>query len=215
MKKLIIVGAGGFGREILAWIKEVQTPAQGYETVCFIDDNLQALDQYNYQGKIISRIQDYCPQEGDVLVMGIAAPPRRKLEIAESLLQKGAKFISLIHPSAVIGNNVRLGQGCVICQNVVMTCDILIGDFVSINVLSVIGHDASIKDGCTLYPFVSVNGFARVGKGVSIGSHGCILPGSVIGDFATVGAGSVVLKYVKPGSTVLGVPSKMLLRGTN
>jgi sugar O-acyltransferase (sialic acid O-acetyltransferase NeuD family) len=214
MKKLVIVGAGGFGREILAWIMDVQTLAQEYGTICFIDDNPQALDHYNYQEQIIGRIRDYWPQPEDALVMGIAAPTRRKLEIAELLLQRGAKFISLIHPTTVLGNNVKLGQGCVICQNVVITCDIIIGDFVSINVLNVIGHDALIEDGCTLYPFVSVNGFAKLGKGVAIGSHGCILPGAVIGDFATVGAGSVVLKYVKPGSTVLGVPAKMILRSS-
>jgi sugar O-acyltransferase (sialic acid O-acetyltransferase NeuD family) len=214
MNRLVIVGAGGFGREILAWIKEVQTLAQEYETICFIDDNPRALDRYNYQEQIISGIQDYRPQEGDALVMGIAAPTRRKLEIAESLLQKGVKFISLIHPSSIIGNNVRIGQGCVIGKNVVITCDILIGDFVSINILSVIGHDALIEDGCTLYPFVSVNGFAKLGKGVAVGSHGCILPGAVVEDFATVGAGTVVLKYVKSGCTVLGVPAKIILRGS-
>jgi sugar O-acyltransferase (sialic acid O-acetyltransferase NeuD family) len=211
MKKLIIVGAGGFGREILAWIREVQTLAQEYETICFLDDNPQALAPYNYQEPIIGGIQDYRPQKGDAFVMGIAAPTRRKLEIAETLLQRGAHFISLIHPTAVFGNNVKLGQGCVICSNVIFTSDITIGDFVSINVLAAIGHDVVIGDGCTLYSFVNVNGFAKLGKGVEVGSHGSILPGSVVGDFATVGAGSVVIKSVKAGTTVLGVPAKKIL----
>lgn len=214
MKKLVIVGAGGFGREILAWIKDVPTLAQEYESICFLDDNPKALEPYNYQEPIIGSIQEYRPQEGDALVMGIAAPTRRKLEIAETLLQRGARFISLIHPTAVLGNNVKLGQGCVICQNVIITSDVTIGNFVSINVLVAIGHDVILGEGCTLYSFVNVNGFVKLGRGVEIGSHGTILPGAVVGDFATVGAGSVVLKHVKPGSTVLGVPAKIIMRGS-
>jgi sugar O-acyltransferase (sialic acid O-acetyltransferase NeuD family) len=214
MKKLVIVGAGGFGREILAWIKDVPTPAKEYETICFLDDNPKALEPYNYQEPIIGGIQDYRPREGDALVMGIAAPTQRKLEIADSLLQRGARFISLIHPTAFLGNNVKLGQGCVICQNVIITSDVTIGNFVSINVLVAIGHDVLLGDGCTLYSFVNVNGFAKLGRGVEVGSHGTILPRAVVGDFAKVGAGSVVLKNVKPGSTVLGVPAKLILPGS-
>ncbi len=214
MKRLVIVGAGGFGREILAWIKDVPTLAQEYETICFLDDNPKALEPYNYQQPIIGGIQDYRPHEGDALVMGIAAPTRRKLEIVEMLLQRGAKFISLIHPTVDLGNNVKIGQGCVICRNVIITSDITIGDFVTINVLCSIGHDAIIGDGCTLHPVVSISGFVKLGKGVAIGSHGAILPGAVVGDFATVGAGTIVLKNVRSGSTVLGVPAKMILRGS-
>jgi sugar O-acyltransferase (sialic acid O-acetyltransferase NeuD family) len=214
MKKLIIVGAGGFGRETLAWIKDVPTLAQEYKTICFLDDNPKALEQYNYHEPIIVGIQDYQPQAGDAFVMGIAAPTRSKLEIAEALSKKGATFISLIHPKVVLGNNIKLGKGCVICNNVICTSDITIGNFVSINVLSAIGHDVIIGDGCTLYSFVNINGFAKLGKGVEVGSHGSILPGAIVGDFATVGAGSVVLKNVKPGSTVMGVPAKMILPGS-
>jgi sugar O-acyltransferase (sialic acid O-acetyltransferase NeuD family) len=214
MKRLLIVGAGGFGREILAWVKDVPTIAKSCENICFLDDDPNVLKPYNYQEPIISSIQDYRPQEGDGLVMGIAVPTQRKLEIAEMLSQRGAQFISLIHPTADLGNNVKLGQGYVICRNVIITSDINIGNFVTINVLSSIGHDAVIGDGCTLNSFVNVNGFVKLGKGVVIGSHGTILPGAVVGDFATVGAGSVVLKHVKPGSTVLGVPAKLILRSS-
>jgi len=213
LKKLIIVGAGGFGREIFSWVKDV--PAYGYEwqVVGFLDDQPESINKYNFNVPVIGSIHDYQPQADDLFVMGIAAPPQHKIAITQSLQNKGAKFTSLIHPSVIFGDDVTIGEGCVICRNVIFTCNIVVGSFVSINILSTIGHDVTIEDGCTLHPVVSISGFVKLGKGVQVGSHGCILPGVVVEDFATVGAGSVVLKYVKPGSTVLGVPAKMILRG--
>ena len=142
--------------------------------------------------------------------MGIAAPAQKKLEIARMLQERGMEFISLIHPSVFIGPNVRIGRGSIICQNVVLTCDIDIGEFVTLNVLATVGHDAVIGDGCTLNSFVNINGFAELGKGVEVGSHGVILPNAKAGDFSKIGAGSVVLKNVKANSTVIGVPAKKI-----
>jgi len=210
LKKLIIVGAGGFGREILSWLKDVHVPGRPWELAGFLDDNPEALSKYNYKIPILGPIMEYQPQENDLFVMGIASPTQVKLNIAANLMAKGAEFISLIHPTVVYGNNVTFGKGCVICRNTVLTCDIIIGDFVSINIFSVIGHDAIIKEGCTLYSYSNINGFAKLGRGVEIGSHGCVLPGVKVGDFAKVGAGSLAVKSVKSNSTVIGVPAKKL-----
>jgi sugar O-acyltransferase (sialic acid O-acetyltransferase NeuD family) len=212
LKKLIIVGAGGFGREILSWVKDV--PANGYEwqVAGFLDDHPGSINKDNYNDPIIGSINDYRPQADELFVMGNAAPPRNKIAISQSLQNKGAIFTSLIHPTVSIGDDVSIGDGCVVCRNVILTCNIIVGKFVSINLSSTIGHDVTIGDGCTLHPVVNISGFVKLGKGVQIGSHGCILPGAVVEDFATVGAGSVVLKYVKSGCTVMGVPAKMILR---
>lgn len=209
VKKIVIVGAGGFGRELLYTVRALQLKMD-WEFKGFLDDNPQALDSYPYTEKILGGIRDYRPQKDEFLVMGIATPTSRKLEIAEGLLERGAKFISLIHPATEIGANVKIGRGCIISPNVAMSCDIEIGDFVTINGFTGIGHDARIGSGCSLHAFVNVNGFAQLGRGVEVGSHGCILPGAKVGDFAKIGAGSVVLKNVKPGTTVFGVPAKRI-----
>jgi len=211
MKKLIIVGAGGFGREIFSWARELTAEGIFSNIKGFIDDNPDALKNYNYKTQIIGEIKTHEPQENDCYALGIAAPTQKKLQIARLLQERGAQFISLIHPSVFIGPNVRIGKGCILCQHVVLTCDITLGDFVTLNVLSTVGHDAVVGDGCTCNAYVNINGFARLGKGVEVGSHGTILPNSQIGNFAKIGAGSVVLKTVKENSTVLGVPARKIL----
>ena len=215
LKNLMIVGAGGFGREVLSWLPEIESYQKEWTIAGFLDDNLEALKTYNYNYPIIGKIQNYQPEENDIFVMAITSPTQRKLMIAQDLMQRGAEFISLIHPSAVFGNNNKIGKGCVICHNTIITCDVKIGDFVTMNIMSVVGHDAFLGDGCTLYAFANVNGFAQIGRGVEIGSHGSVLPGARVGDFAKVGAGSVVMKSVKESTTVVGVPAKKLLSYEN
>jgi sugar O-acyltransferase (sialic acid O-acetyltransferase NeuD family) len=210
MEKLIIVGAGGFGREVLGYARDVQKIEPRWEIGGFLDDNNRALDNFNYNFPIIRSIQDYQPTENDVFVMALGTPAE-KLAVADILIKRGARFISLIHPKAWIGSNVTLGIGCVVCPYTVITCDIRIGDFVTINVYASIGHDSLIGDGCTLSSYASIAGAVKLGNGVYVGIHGCILNGTEIGDFAMIGAGSMVLKHVKPGATVIGVPAKRVL----
>lgn len=209
MRNLIIVGAGGFGREVLKYAQDIQAISKDWEIRGFLDDNPNALNGYNYNVSIIASIQDYMPQEGDCFVIGIESP-QGKLTFAERLKQRGAQFVSLIHPTVEIGYNVSLGSGCVMCPHSAISCDVKIGDFVTFNAYATIGHDAIIGDGSTISSFGFISGCAKLGKGAYVGVHGCVLPGVRVGDFATVGAGSVVIKNVKPETTVIGVPARKI-----
>jgi sugar O-acyltransferase (sialic acid O-acetyltransferase NeuD family) len=210
MKRLIIVGAGGFAREVFSWAKEVKEHGKDWAIHGFLDDNLSTLDGYHYNVPIIDTIHRYFPQEDDCFVMGISAPTNKKREIVELLQKKGANFSSLVHPNVIIGNNIKIGEGCIISPNVTLSCDIKVGNFVTINAFCGIGHDVIIGDWCTLNSFVNLNGFSRLGEGVEVGSHAVILPNGKVGDFAKIGAGSLVVKEVKPRTTVIGVPAKRL-----
>jgi sugar O-acyltransferase (sialic acid O-acetyltransferase NeuD family) len=209
MKNLIIVGAGGFGREILKYAQDIQAISKDWKILGFLDDNLNALNGYNYNMSIIASIQSYIPQEGDCFVMGIQSP-QGKLTLAKRLKQRGAQFVSLIHPTVEIGYNVTLGSGCVMCPHSVISCDVKVGDFVTFNAYAAAGHDAIIGDWSTISPFGVISGHGKLGKGAYVGVSGCVLPGVIVGDFATVGAGSVVVKNVKPETTVIGVPARNL-----
>jgi len=209
MKRLLIIGAGGFGREVLHWALDVLPQNRNWEVCGFLDANPAVLDAYNCGFPILGDPLNYSLQDGDQFICAIGNPSH-KLRVCRSLKERGAQFITLIHPAAIICSNCTIGVGCVFCPGAVVTTDVEIGDFVMMNLQSTIGHDAIVADGCTLSPHADVNGFASLGEGVFLGSHAVVLPGAKIGDYAIVGAGSVVLKRVKAGATVMGVPAKQI-----
>lgn len=210
MKKLIIVGAGGFGREVLSYCFGMEARSKEWEIAGFLDDNPKALEGYPYDWPIFGTIQDYMPKDDEIFVMGIGFPTPTKMAIAQNLINKGAEFLTLIHRTTVLGLNTVVGKGSIMAPFSLLSSDVVVGDFVTFNAYASAGHDAMIQDGCTISSYGSIAGNVRLGKGVFVGLHGCILPGVNVGDYATIAAGSVVVKNVKSGTTAIGVPAKRL-----
>lgn len=209
MKKLYILGAGGFGREVHSWLTDWCSINKDWEISGFIDDNISALDGFSGLPPVFCKTTDYQQSEGSFVVCALGNPQIKK-RVVESLLARGVNFLTLQHPSAVIGQRVELGTGVVICPGTILTTDICIGDFVTINAASTIGHDVSIGDYSTLSGHCDVTGGATLGECVFMGSHATVLPKTHVGSNACVGAGSVALRKVEPGSTVFGVPAKRI-----
>ncbi|TWT77776.1 putative acetyltransferase EpsM [Posidoniimonas polymericola] len=212
--RIIIVGAGGFGREVHAWaghaIASGLLPAG---VTGFLDDRSDPLDGYGLEDKLLGRCSDYLPEAGDLFLCAIG-DPKAKLQVSSGLRSRGAEFVSLIHPTAIIGPRCRLGVGCVVCPYATVTADVTIGDFVCLNAHATVGHDASLGDGCTLSGHCDITGGARLGEGVFMGSHAAVLPGVRVGDYATIAAGSVAYHRVAPETTAIGVPAKRLAEPT-
>ncbi|CAK8723204.1 MAG: sugar O-acyltransferase, sialic acid O-acetyltransferase NeuD family [Candidatus Electronema aureum] len=209
MKKLIIIGAGGFGREVLCWALDCQTVQNDWRVYGFLDENLRALQGFDCPCQLVGYPSSYIPAQDEVFICAIG-DPRIKLSICEIFMSRGAQFINLIHPTALIGLNNKIGQGCIFCPRSAITTNVTLGDFVTINAYSGIGHDAVLGKGVTLSAYCDVTGNAVLGEGVFLGSHAVVLPSAKVGDYAIVGAGSVVLKTVKAGVTVMGVPAKQV-----
>ncbi|WET12373.1 acetyltransferase [Pseudomonas sp. D3] len=215
-KKLIIMGAGGFGREVHAWLIDSirngackPTSKVVWEIAGFIDDVSNAPDVFPGLPPILSKIEDYMPALNEYVVCAIANPAAKKL-LTSKLLTKGTAFFTLIHPSAVVGTNVTIGFGSVICPFTVLSTDLVVGDFVTINSGCTIGHDTSIASYCTLSGNCDVTGGAKLLEGAFLGSRAVIVPNVTVGEYAVVGAGSVVIRKVAPGVTVFGVPAKRI-----
>ncbi|HJQ68486.1 MAG TPA: acetyltransferase [Blastocatellia bacterium] len=209
MKRLLIIGAGGFGREVMGWASHANRDRRDWEVGGFLDSNPKALDGYGREVGIVGDPLTYTPSDTDLFVCAIG-DPATKLRVCKELKERGASFLTLIHPTAVVGLDCVIGEGCVLCPGAVVTTNVTLGSFVCLNVYSTVGHDAVIGDGCTLSAHTDVTGFARLGEGVFLGSHASILPNATVGDYAVVGAGSVVLRKVRPRSTVVGVPAKQI-----
>ena len=207
MKQLYIVGAGGFGREVYNWLQALPEAARDWEITGFLDDNSAVLDGFDYAPGVVGSAAKWTPEENQVFVCGIGRLDVKK-SVCAGLIEKGATFLTLIHPTALIGRGVKLGQGVVICPRVTLTCDIQVGEMAMINCHTTVGHDVEIGAWSTISANCDLTGCSRVGEGVFIGSGARVIPGKRVGDGANVGAGSVVIRSVDPGDRVFGNPAR-------
>lgn len=209
MKSLIIIGAGGFGRELLQWIKDINAPQKKWVIKGFIDDNPNALDGFDYEIRVIGSITNWQPSSNEVFACAIA-DPHIKEKVVALLKARGAKFESIIHPTAVIGANNFIGEGLVAYPNSCITVDTHIGNFVTL-LISSIGHDARVGDFTTISSSCDITAGVNIGKSVFIGTGTTIIPKRKIGCDAFIGAGSVVFTHVKSKEKVMGNPAKKVL----
>ncbi len=209
MKELIIIGARGFGREVYSLAKDCQEARNDFVIKGFLDDNSDALSGMAGYPPILDSVEHYIPKANDVFICALGNPKWQK-HYAELILQKGGEFISLIHPSVILGKNTKIGKGCIIHRDAILSCDISLGNFVTCQALSVLGHDVVISDHCHLGSFSMVGGFSHIHSLTTLHPGSIILPHVTIEENCTVGAGAVVIRTVKSGTTVYGNPAKIL-----
>lgn len=207
--KLYIIGARGFGREVYNLFLECNSLHSSIECIGFLDDKKDALIGYSGYPPIVSSVEDFEPKDTDVFVCALG-DVRYKKKYAEMIISKGGRFISLIHPSVQIGLNTNIGDGCIIRTACSISCDITIGRFVTIMGYSVLGHDCGVKDWSHLGAYSFLGGFSQVGESVTLHPGVRLLPHKKVGNNSTVGAGSVVIRNVKEGTSVFGVPAKKI-----
>lgn len=202
VKDIIIVGAGGFGREAYYLIKKINK----WNIKGFIDDKEVDLTQYKiYDAPWLGTIKDWTPTEGEVYAMGISSPKVKEI-VSNIMKEKGAKFETLIAPTAYVNETTELGEGCIIGGRAwVGDCN-KIGNFVNIAGSS-IGQDTIIDDYTTTTAHTNVP-TGKIGKRVFIGSMAVILAN--VGDDAFICAGSVVISNVKANTKVFGNPAKKI-----
>ena len=207
MKDLYIVGAGGFGREVYGWLRDMGDSSD-WKFSGFLDDNSEALKGFNYNTDVVAPINSHKVKPSQLFVCGIG-DVQTKIKLCQPLLDQGAQFLTVVHPTAIVGNNVHMGQGVVLCPGVILTCDIEVGDMVMINCNSSVGHDVSIGDWSTVSAHCDLTGNTKLGRGVFIGSGARVIPSKSVGTGAIVGAGSVVIRSVAAGQKVFGNPARV------
>lgn len=210
MKRLVIIGAGGMGREVFHLATECVGYGSLFDIRGFIDDNEAALDGFDYPyPPVLSSIFDYCIEENDVFACSIG-DVHTKVKIVKYLESKGAEFISLIHPNVHINKTTILGKGLLVFHDVHVGCDAKIGNHVMLQSYAAIGHDVMVGDFCRIDPKVSLVGGVIVGNRVTLHTMSVLNHKVIVGDDAVVGALSFVIRKVKPGITVFGIPAKEL-----
>lgn len=211
MEGIIVIGAGGLGREIVQLIRDINRQGEKWTVVGFIDDDSAA------HGKEIDGIPvlggiDYLDRReaSDLhLVCAIGNTSVRK-QIANRTSQYRNKYANLIHPSATLGYNVRLGLGVVVGAGCVVSVNVSIGDHAFLNPMCGIGHDAIIEPYSMLLWGIKLGGETFVGEGCKLGSNSVMIQQRRIGAWSILGAGAVVTKDINEGSTAVGVPARVI-----
>lgn len=212
MDQIIIVGTGGFARELFWHLEEnllhdkVHYQIAGFIGKEFANGSGQTLCGVPILGDDNWAFENLTNDQYQYLI-GIGSPRIREV-IAGDYSSQGFKAFALIPERANISGPVELGPGSVICPGASLTTDILIGAHVHINLNVTLGHDCVIGDYVTIYPGANISGNVWIRKGAEIGSGAVILPGIEIGKGAKVGAGAVVLENVPAGETWVGVPAR-------
>lgn len=208
MYDIIIVGAGGFGREVYLWTKN-SFPDDQYKIKGFLDDNPKILNDYNMNIGIIGDLDGYKIEKQDRFIFAIGDIDEKK-RLVTRLKKKGAKFLTLIHPTAIVANTAKIGQGVIICPFCLVSDNVELYDFVMMNIYSSCGHDAKVGRYCILSPYATINGFGILEDEVFLGTHTTVIPYKKVGYKSKISANSVVMRDVPPKRMVFGVPGKSI-----
>lgn len=193
MQDIIIVGAGGMGREVLAVVKNINTLTPTWNFLGFVDDGKTAGDIVN-NTKVLGGL-DYINtlSSKTAVVIAISLPKVRK-QLKEKITNSNVFFPTIIHPSVIISDKefVSIGEGCLLLINTVFTTNITIGDFVIVNAGAIINHDAQIDSFSTIMPGVNISTGAKVGLGCYIGTGSKISKPVGISAWESLPAGTII-----------------------
>jgi sugar O-acyltransferase (sialic acid O-acetyltransferase NeuD family) len=207
-ERIIIVGAGGFGREVLQWARHAW-PEHVHKIAGFLSADPDKLNGHATSLPILGSPADFQPQPGDGLVLAIGVPDVRR-QVAEQLIGNGARFLTVIHPAAVVAGTAQVGIGTIICPYAIVSDSVRLGRFVLVNYHASLGHDASAGDFAVLSPCATIGGGARLFADVFLGLHASVGPGIAVGPRAKVSSNSCVLASAPADSLIYGVPGRIV-----
>lgn len=210
MKKLVIVGGGGFAREILWLIEEINRASHHhdspYQVLGFItNDGASQVNGIPVLGDDQWAFANLDKNTRFVLAVGAS---ELRARLAATWVSQGYHPLRLVHPSVIMSDEVQLGPGAVVCAGAVITVNVRMGAFCLVNLNATIGHDCVLGDFVTLHPGAHLSGGVEVGEGASLGTGAVVLPGVKVGARSQVGAGAVVTEDLAGDATYVGIPAR-------
>ena len=207
--KIAIYGAGGFGKEVACLIKRINDNGGDWQLIGFFDDTKPQGAQVSVYGTVLGGMETLLNVE-EPMAVAIAindnkAVGRIRKEITNPLIS----YPNLIDPSLFLVDErtVVMGEGNIIQNDCMISCDVTIGSFNLLNDHVVVGHDNTIGSFNGLMPAAHLSGGVTIGDNNLLGAASVVLQGMKIGNGVTLGANSVLMTQPKDNSTYLGVPA--------
>ncbi|QHQ60699.1 transferase [Anaerocolumna sedimenticola] len=210
-KDIVIIGAGGFAKEVLWLLKENNKVFEEWNILGFVD-KLYRSEDYSIHGYHIIGNNEWLLGRNEPIhaVCAIGSSELRKKIIRTLENNKNIIFPNIISRHATISDDIVIGKGCIICAGSILTVDIQMGNYVTINLDCTVGHDTYLKDFVTLYPSVNVSGDVFIDEGTEVGTGTQIIQGKSIGSSSIIGAGAVVIRDIPDFCTAVGNPAKVI-----
>ena len=209
MKNIVIIGAGGVGREVSLIIQQINELEPTWNLLGFIDDNTDNWGKVINGYSVIGGIDSLEFLSNDTYIVIAIANYEVKKKIVNKVNNK-FKFATIVHPKVWIHDYMTVGQGTIIYEGAILTANIEIGNHVIISPKCGVGHDSIIKDYVSLLWNVNVSGNDLIEEGVMMGSGSTVIQGKKIGKGSIIGAGAVVVNDIESFSTAVGVPAKII-----
>ncbi len=203
---VIIIGAGGFGREVRETLHDLDKQVHGY----IVDEHILESGTYVDDIPVVGGFDWIQGNTEENYVCAIGAPEYKKHAVERVRKNGATRFPNIIHPLVHCQRSGSIQAGNIMQAGVLVTTNVEIRNFVIINLGCTVGHDCVLEDYVTLSPGVHVSGKVTIGEGAFIGTGAVIVEKISIGRWSRVGAGCVVTKDVPANCTVVGIPARVV-----
>jgi len=208
---LVIIGAGGFGREVHDIVEAVNAETDIFDFRGFVDGHVARPELLADRGPVLGgdEVLQTLPPNTQYVISIADARIRRSIDQSATML--GLQAAVLVHPAATKGmHHVEIGPGSIICSHVSLTTDITLGRHVHLNLNATVGHDTVLKDYVTVNPGATISGNVVLEEGVMIGTGASVNQGMTVGMESVIGAGAAVVRSIPAGVTAVGIPAKAI-----
>jgi sugar O-acyltransferase (sialic acid O-acetyltransferase NeuD family) len=208
VRNIIVVGAGGFGRDIFEYVSDVGKTSPDIKAKGLLDDDpkVQLLQDRYPNVPILGDTRTYQIEQGDEFLISVGDPVGRKT-LAERLADRGARFYTLVHPTAYVSPSARIGAGCIVGPFACVGSYSKLEKNILLCVYAVVGHDCGVGSHSTFSPFSVATGGSSIGSEVFFGSHAVVTPLKRVGSGSKVAAGAVVYHDIPEECLVTGNPA--------